>query len=172
MLDKGHTRADFLRVVQLGREAELTLHPTFVTFTPWTSVAGYQELLAQLEAMDLVEQVSPIQLAIRLLIPAGSKLLDLAEARGLVQPFDSVALVYPWHHPDPQVDELHEGVKALVRDGITQVLERREVFSRVWELAERARGGDHRAPHPTTRVPTMGDLRRAPIPYLTEPWYC
>ena len=171
-LDKGHTRADFLRVVQLCRDAELTLHPTFVTFTPWTSLGGYQQLLTQLEAMDLVEQVAPIQLAIRLLIPAGSKLLELAEVRSLVQPFDSVALVYPWRHPDPQVDELHARVHAMVRDGITQGLEQREVFSRVWELGERAGGGDHRAPQSASRLPAMRDARRPPIPYLTEPWYC
>jgi hypothetical protein len=36
LLDKGHTRADFVAAVRLTREAGLTLTPTFVTFTPWT----------------------------------------------------------------------------------------------------------------------------------------
>src|SRR5712692_1996251 len=44
-LDKGHTRADFFEVVRLCRAAGLTLTPTFVAFTPWTTIAGYRELL-------------------------------------------------------------------------------------------------------------------------------
>ncbi|MFQ5533188.1 MAG: radical SAM protein, partial [Candidatus Methylomirabilales bacterium] len=38
LLDKGHTREDFIQVVRLCREAGLTLNPTFVAFTPWISV--------------------------------------------------------------------------------------------------------------------------------------
>ncbi len=68
-LAKGHTRADFVTAVRLMREAGLTLSPTFVTFTPWTTRAGYRELLELLLDLDLVDQVAPIQLAIRLLIP-------------------------------------------------------------------------------------------------------
>src|SRR5262249_54700160 len=44
-LDKGHTRADFERVVELFRDNGLVLSPTFVAFTPWTSLAGYCDLL-------------------------------------------------------------------------------------------------------------------------------
>jgi radical SAM superfamily enzyme YgiQ (UPF0313 family) len=36
-LDKGHTRENFLRVIKTFRELGLTLHPTFVPFTPWTA---------------------------------------------------------------------------------------------------------------------------------------
>ncbi len=36
-LDKGHTREDFLRVVKTFSELGMTLHPTFVPFTPWTT---------------------------------------------------------------------------------------------------------------------------------------
>ena len=43
-LDKGHTRADFVEAVGLMRDAGLTLSPTFITFTPWTTLAGYREL--------------------------------------------------------------------------------------------------------------------------------
>jgi radical SAM superfamily enzyme YgiQ (UPF0313 family) len=47
-LDKGHTRADFLRVVNLLREERLALQPTFVPFTPWTTPAAYLDLLSTL----------------------------------------------------------------------------------------------------------------------------
>ena len=59
-----------------------------------------------MHGLDLVEAVAPIQLAIRLLIPAGSRLLELDEVREMVGPFDARALVYPWKNPNPAVDRL------------------------------------------------------------------
>ena len=44
-LEKNHTRADFLRVVEMFREIGLALQPTFVPFTPWVTLEGYCELL-------------------------------------------------------------------------------------------------------------------------------
>jgi len=80
-----------------------------VPFTPWISLEGYLELLADLAEMDLVEHVGPIQLAIRLLIPAGSRLLELQEVRDLVGGFDDALLSYRWRHPDPRVDGSRQG---------------------------------------------------------------
>jgi hypothetical protein len=77
--DKGHTRADFLAVAARFRELGMTLLPTFVPFTPWTTLEGYSDLLGVLAQESLTENVAPIQLAIRLLIPAGSRLLELPE---------------------------------------------------------------------------------------------
>ncbi|HYM10192.1 MAG TPA: CUAEP/CCAEP-tail radical SAM protein, partial [Bryobacterales bacterium] len=91
LLDKGHTRAGFLEALGLCRAAGLTLAPTFVAFTQWTTLEGYRELLALLAAEDLIPNVAPIQLAIRLLIPAGSRLLELPEVLALVGAFDSEA---------------------------------------------------------------------------------
>src|SRR5947208_7937233 len=86
-LDKGHTRADFLEVTRIFRDLDLVLHATFVPFTPWTTLDSYLELLRVLRENDLVENVAPIQLAIRLLIPRGSRLLELDEIRHLAGPF-------------------------------------------------------------------------------------
>ena len=83
-LEKHHTRADFLKVVELCREVGLGFVPTFIAFTPWTTIAGYRELLRVLADEGLAASVAPVQLALRLLIPAGSRLLvgRCAEARG------------------------------------------------------------------------------------------
>ena len=97
-LRKGHTRSDFVEVARLCREAGITLVPTFVAFTPWTTLEGYVELLDLLEELDLVEQVAPIQLAIRLLVTAGSSLLELDDIRRVVSPFDAASLTWPWRH--------------------------------------------------------------------------
>jgi radical SAM superfamily enzyme YgiQ (UPF0313 family) len=59
-LAKNHTRADFERALQLCREAGICMAPTFVPFTPWTSLEGYLELLRTLLRLRLVEAVPPI----------------------------------------------------------------------------------------------------------------
>ncbi len=81
LFDKGHTRADFLEAVALCRAAGVTLVPTFVAFHPWLTLEGYCDLLDTIDALDLVDHLSPIQLAIRLLVPQGSRLLELEQMR-------------------------------------------------------------------------------------------
>ena len=167
-LDKGHTRADFLAVVELFRQAGLVLQPTFVPFTPWTTLESYCDVLGVLGEEQLIENVAPIQLAIRLLIPAGSRLLELAEVREMVGPFDQAALVYPWRHPDPRVDALCEEVQELVRVGDKLGRSRAQSFTRIWRAASAAAsaaGVPEQRPEPVL-------LSRAAIPYLNEPWYC
>lgn len=167
ILDKGHTRNDFCQVVRLCQRAGLSLHPTFVAFTPWISVEGYQDLLSLLAELHLIDHVAPIQLAIRLLIPAGSKLLELPEVREMVGPFDEAGLVYPWRHADPRVDQLQADIQALVQTATARGEGRREIFSQVWMLAEQSPAG---SPRPLEQANQWA--QRAPIPYLTEPWYC
>ena len=94
-LRKGHTRADFINAVGLCKQAGVTLAPTFVPFTPWTTIGGYVDLLEQLDALELAEGVAPIQLAIRLLVTAESKLLELPDIRDLVDPFDAAVAHVP-----------------------------------------------------------------------------
>jgi len=166
-LEKGHTRRDFEEVVRLFREVGLTLAPTFVPFTPWISLEGYLELLTALAEMDLVEHVAPIQLAIRLLIPAGSRLLELREIRDLALGFDDALLSYRWRHPDPRVDRLQAGLQELVRQEEAAGAGRPEIFGKVWLLAEEAAGKPCR---PLVEKP-LGPARM-PIPFMTEPWFC
>src|SRR5262249_9121925 len=95
-LEKGHTKADFIEVLHLTREAGLPLSPTFIPFTPWTTRESYRNFLRALVELDVADQVAPIQVAIRLLIPEGSRILELPEIRHAIGPFDAKALVYPW----------------------------------------------------------------------------
>ncbi len=165
-LDKGHTRADFLAVVRRCRESGLPLQPTFVPFTPWTTLEGYCELLRVLAEEGLAPSVPAIQLAIRLLIPAGSLLLDLDDVRDIAGPFDPAALVHPWRHPDPRVDALAAEVQSIVERGEKMGRSREKLFAQVWAAAHSAAGRDTPAPV----EPAM--VARAAVPYLTEPWYC
>ena len=164
--DKGHTRADFLAIVARFRELGMTLLPTFVPFTPWTTVEGYTDLLDVLAEQGLSENVAPIQLAIRLLIPAGSRLLELPEICLLVGPFDSAALVFPWEHEDARVDALAREISQLVQRGDGLKLSRTEIFSHIRRAANAAAG--YRAPNGIA----LSAMKSAPVPYLDEPWYC
>ena len=159
-LQKGHTRADFLEAMRLTREAGVALSPTFLPFTPWTTLAGYREFLRDIAALGLAGQVPPIQLAIRLLLPEGSLLLDLAEVRSRIQPFDPRGLCYPWRHDDPRLDELCTSIQQALKREERRKTPRTEVFRKICDLAG---AGD---------LPDVPLADRATIPYLTEPWYC
>ena len=165
-LEKNHTRADFLRVVEMLREIGLALQPTFVPFTPWTTLEGYCELLEVLREEELVENVAPIQLAIRLLIPAGSRLLELDEIRRGVGDFNEAALVYPWKHADPRVDRLCEQIQGIVHSGEQMKGGRAQIFERIEDAAFAVAGGG------MTRSALPALVSRAAVPYLNEPWYC
>jgi hypothetical protein len=162
MLDKHHTRADFEAAVALCRAAGVTLTPTFVAFHPWLSLDGYCELLDVVAALDLVDHVAPIQLAIRLLVPAGSRLLDLPEVRDLAGEFDPKTLTYRWVHPDARVDRLQADVSALVGRRLTS--HRRELFTAIRSMAYERAGRPQPAPL---------DFGAATlVPQFDEPWYC
>ncbi len=160
-LEKGHTRADFLAVVEDFRAAELALAPTFIPFTPWTSRAGYAELLAAIAEFGLIDTVAPVQLALRLLIPSRSRLLELDDVREVVSGFDGTALIHRWRHPDPAVDELAAEALRVVNEEQRLRTSRRVAFARLWHLV-------HGRP-----VPENYDLLpRTVMPYMDEPWFC
>lgn len=160
MLAKGHTRADFVRASGLCREAGIALSPTFVPFTPWTTVEGYQDLLATIDALDLVDQVAPIQLGIRLLVTARSALLDLPDIRKVVDTFDAASLTWPWRHPDARIDTLQRDVMRAVSEHKHGT--RAEAFEAICTLAGvvRRHGGHG------------GSGSRFRVPLINEPWYC
>jgi len=162
-LAKNHTNADFGAVARLTREAGIALAPTFVPFTPWTTLDGYISLLDRLVELRLVEAVPPIQLAIRLLIPAGSELFRLDDFASLVGPFDGKLLGHPWKHSDPRVDVLQRDIMAYVAEAEGRGLGRPEIFTKIYQMACAAAGVDPK--------PLPADLGKA-IPRLSEPWYC
>jgi radical SAM superfamily enzyme YgiQ (UPF0313 family) len=164
-LEKGHTREDFLRVVKTFRELGLTLHPTFVPFTPCTTMDGYLDLLQVIEQQDVVENVAPIQLGIRLLIPEGSRMLELEDVRRIVGPFDPQSLAYPWKNADPRLDALSETVQQIAAAAEMQKESRFATFERIWKAAHAAAGRSA----PRLKISSRS---QAGVPFLSEPWYC
>lgn len=169
ILAKGHTRGDFIEVAGICHDVGVNLSPTFVTFTPWLDLDGYEDLLSLLARLNLAPNVASIQLAIRLLIPYGSRLLELPEIERIIGPFDDAALSYRWIHNDERVDALQKDVEALVKRASAAGLTRLEIFEAVWVRLHRAIGRSLK-PLPLPHLDTLP--ARATIPYLTEPWYC
>ncbi len=165
-LDKNHSRADFFRAVELCRRAGIVLQPTFIPFTPWTTFDQLQDLFEQLNRLDLVEAVAPIQLGIRLLIPPGSRLLELEEVRGMVSPFDAKALIYPWKNRNAAIDRLCEDLQEIVASSEKLKRGRTVTFEKMWQAA------NHAANRECEKREQALLPSRATVPYLNEPWYC
>ena len=164
LLDKGHNREDFINALGFLRKIDINLAPTFVAFTPWTTLDNYLELLQHINKWQLIESVAPVQLSIRLLIPAGSYILKLDNLDGIVGNFDAGILGHPWNNPDPRVDELQQQVQSWVTRAESDGLSRPEIFLEIWRLAHRQAG---------KTVPELY-LEHAgnPVPRLSENWYC
>ena len=164
-LEKSHTRADFKEIVYATNVAELILSPTFIPFHPWTTTYGFVDLLSMISELDLIENVAPVQLGIRLLIPKGSRILELSEINQFLGDFDAVKLSYRWKPADPRVDEMHSKVYEAIQLGVSKGASRRSIFEQVWILAHNA--CEQSAPAlPPERAESI------PVPSMSEPWYC
>jgi hypothetical protein len=147
------------------RSLGMILHPTFVPFNPWTTTGSYLDLLRVIREEDLIENVAPIQLGIRLLIPAGSRLLELDEVKDMIGAFDAKSLVYPWKNADPRVDALSETIQTIAAETDRAKETRSFAFEKIWQAAHAA------AEVPAPMFSAMQVPSRA-VPFLSEPWYC
>jgi radical SAM superfamily enzyme YgiQ (UPF0313 family) len=164
-LAKGHTAADVEIALGLTAAAGLVLRPTFVAFTPWTTLNGYLRLLDFVERHQLIRHVDPVQFSIRLLIPRSSSLLGTPAMTPHLGPFDPATFTHRWDHPDPRVDDLQRRVAALVEQSARAGHDAIETFHRIKSLAHTALG--RTAPNRLSVTPAA-----SPIPHLTEPWFC
>lgn len=166
-LEKGHTRADALEALAVARAAGVPLRPSFVPFTPWSTLADYGDLLDIVEGEDLVDAVDPVQLAVRLLVPPGSALLQREAIREHLGPLDEAAFTYAWSHPDGRMDQLHAVVTELVEGAARDKADPVATFYGVRAaLADLTGGGA------ATEAPAEVFRNRARVPRMTESWFC
>ena len=166
LFDKGHTRADMDRALELTRAAGLAVRPTWLPFTPWTSAEEFAEILRFVEAEKLIGAVPAVQYALRLLVPPGSPLVEQLRSDGFLRGFDEDGLTHEWQHPEPAMDEL-QGELARLVEAATRDEEPasagRELFAQVKQL--------------TSKITGVALSPRAPagsafVPGLTEAWFC
>jgi radical SAM superfamily enzyme YgiQ (UPF0313 family) len=166
-LEKGHTRDDIALALRLTRNAGIALRPTWVAFTPWTSLDDHRAWLDYLEVENLIDAVDPVQYGLRLLVPPGSLLLESAGLRPHVGALEQETLSYRWTHPDPRMDALQAETAQVVARAVEEKADAPVIFDRVRALAATAAG----VPAPAPVAAGMSRGRERP-PRLTEAWFC
>lgn len=168
-LDKGHTAAEAAAAVQLLRSHGIEIRPSFLPFTPWTTVDEVADIVDFVAALDLVPNVDPVQYTIRLLVPQGSLLEPLLAAEGRLGPYDAERLTWTWAADDPSVDELQTRLTALVEGAQTAGEPNTQIYRRVQEAVWAAAGREAPGYCPPLRPASAMIEGR---PRLTEPWFC
>ena len=163
-LDKGHTAAEFEQVVRLMSEHNIALAPTFIPFTPWTTLSNYIELLNKIAELKLIMSVNPVQLSLRLLIPSGSRILELPKEETCITDFNPASLGYTWIHRDNEVDELQENIRNWTEKAEIRDLSRLEIFNGIRQIALKAAGREES----DVTAEQCGDT----VPVHSESWYC
>jgi radical SAM superfamily enzyme YgiQ (UPF0313 family) len=164
-LEKGHTRADMAQALQIAAQAGIALRPSLVAFTPWTTLADYADMLEFVRQHDLIEQVDPVQYAIRLLVPPGSALASRPENAAWLGALDAPNFTYRWRHPDPRLEALYQAVSARVEQAAAAEEGARDTFAALCALAYSALG----RPAPAVEARAAG---RPAAPRLSESWFC
>ena len=164
-LEKGHVRQEVFEALAIVRQAGIALRPSWVAFTPWTTLEDYLEIFAFVERERLVYHVDPVQYAIRLLVPPGSGLLGRSAIQPFLRELDQAHLYYRWEHPDPRMDALHERVSELVEEAARQEEDAAVTFARLKAVVLQALEVAERP----VAVP-QGEGARPPR--LTEAWFC
>ena len=149
ILDKGHTARDETRAVVTLRAAGIEPRPTWLPFTPWSTVDGIRGILEFVATHDLVGNVDPVQYSIRLLVPAGSLLLDHLPDLG---PWDADRLGYQWTSP---LDDLQRAFAAVVE-----------------ARADDAPGDVFNALRALVDLPAVETRHVVEAPRLSESWFC
>jgi radical SAM superfamily enzyme YgiQ (UPF0313 family) len=166
-LQKGHTRSDVVEALGITRAAGIALRPSLVSFTPWTTLEDYLDVLEFVEAEGLIHSIDPVHYAIRLLVPPGSSLLGTPQLLPFLGALDEETCTYGWRHADPRLDALYTAVTTIVEAAVRHGEDTLTTFYRVKAAALAASGGRQWAP----RLGAHGGLG-ARVPRLTESWFC
>ncbi|MDH5506132.1 MAG: CUAEP/CCAEP-tail radical SAM protein [Anaerolineae bacterium] len=162
-LGKGHTAEDMQSALQILAQAGTAVQPTWMPFTPWTSLQDYLDLLTWIREQDIIPHVPAVQLSVRMLVPPHSALLDHADTSSWLGDLDSANFSYTWAHPDPRMDALQRQVA---------------------QIAEANAGGDPYQSFAAIEALAFGlagmqvPIAAAPAealpspPRLTEDWFC
>jgi radical SAM superfamily enzyme YgiQ (UPF0313 family) len=171
ILEKGHTRADVYRALEIVRGAGMTMRPSFMPFTPWAGLDDYLDLLEFIDEEDLVDAVDPIQLAIRLLVPPGSALEQSEAMRPHLRGLSREDFAWIWEHPDPRMDRLQERIMAIVTESAGRREDPALTYRRIAGVAMAIAGEEAGAAGRQFFARLPPPHRRRP-PRLTEPWFC
>jgi radical SAM superfamily enzyme YgiQ (UPF0313 family) len=167
VLAKGHAPEDAGRALRLLRTHGIEMRPSLLPFTPWSTLGDYLELLDFVAGNDLQQNVDPVQLGIRLLVPDGSLLLDHPQMQAHLDGYDSAGFSHVWRHPDPAMDGLQRRVAALAAADADAGVPPARTHARIHDLAAQAAAAAGLRWSIPSPPPAAGAR-----PRLSEPWFC
>jgi radical SAM superfamily enzyme YgiQ (UPF0313 family) len=166
-LEKGHTRDDVVAALEIAGQAGIALRPSLVSFTPWTTLEDYIDVLDFVEEHGLIYHVDPVQYSIRLLVPPGSSLLNTPQMKPFLGELNRETFSYEWKHSDPRMDALQEAVGAIAEAAVRRKEDPSSTFDKIKALALSLHGNRRFSP------PGAHEIPRAVRPaQLTESWFC
>jgi radical SAM superfamily enzyme YgiQ (UPF0313 family) len=168
ILHKGHGPDAFDAVLELTRAAGITLRPTFVPFTPWTTLQDHRALLELIVSREMEDQVDPVQMSIRLLAPPGSLLAEHPEFLPHRKALDQDRFTWLWTHPDRRMDRLQQEATVIAERAAESAEDPAITFARLAAAADAIAG----ATAPAGSHPPMARRDKGRAPRLTEPWFC
>ena len=128
-----------------------------------TTLDDYLFMLDWIRQNDLILNVPLVQLAIRLLIPPDSALLDWPDRDEWLGALDAENFTYRWQHSDPRVDALQKEVAFLAEQMNGDAI---KGFTAVAQYAHKI--ADKPLPEPLFPVTAV----YTKPPRLTEDWFC
>ena len=162
ILEKGHSTADMLDAIDVLSEAGIHLRPTWLPFVPWTTPDQIADLFEFVDQNGLAGAVDPVQMAIKVLVPEGSLLLQREEMQPYLRHFDADALTWLWEFESPETERLQkelDRIAAAASDCKEESsITLREMRSVVGSIVGRDLG---------EMVPFDGSA-----PRLSESWFC
>ncbi len=168
LLDKGHTAQEAGEAVHVLRAHGIEPRPTFLPFTPWSTPQTLNRIVDWILAHDLVGNVDPVQLTIRLLVPEGSLLAEHPAFTPHVTGHDTDALQLRWAHPDPAMDALQAELETYVAERADADADPTATLVEVARRIRRAAGRAD-ADEAAAQVEAGAVTGR---PRMTEPWFC
>ena len=169
ILDKGHSATDVVTALRICRSAGVTFRPSLLPFTPWSTLQDQVDLLDFIADNDLIDNVDPVQLSIRLLVPPGSLLLARPEMREHLHGYDADGFSHIWQHPDPAMDMLQAEIAALVAVDADRGAAPRSTHAAIRRLTARDTGASGL---PWSNAGRELPPPRGATPRLSEPWFC
>lgn len=163
-LAKGHTRDDEVRAIALAKDADISVRPTWIPFTPWTRRGDFVDLLRFVGDHGLVDRVAAVQYVIKLLLPPGSPLVHLDAMRPHLLGLDESSFTYRWRYADESVAELERAVDGVVRGGVAAKQSDDQIYEQLLTMVDALDG--------VSRVRTSRRDHVSKSPKLTEQWFC
>lgn len=161
ILDKGHTVADMAEAIELTRGAGVQIRPTWLPFLPWTTPEDIADIFQFIDDHDLVGATDPVQMSIKLLVPAGSLLEAHPAMTPHLEDYDVPALSWKWRFADPETAVLQKELETVAANASDCGQEAATTLNEMREVVGRFTG---------RHLPQLKGL--PPAPRLTESWFC